>query len=82
MVSFILGESFNYWAIAEGGYQQQLFLQLYFKLRMKHGEFHGKKQKSLPVMKGGKEISLLPSVTCQKSYSGSAERGTESKSAS
>lgn len=32
-VSFILGESFNYWAIAERGYQQQLFLQLCFKLK-------------------------------------------------
>lgn len=32
LVFFILGESFNYWATAEQGYQQQLFLQLCFKL--------------------------------------------------
>lgn len=33
LVSFILGDSFNYWATAEQGYQQQLFLQLCFKLK-------------------------------------------------
>lgn len=44
LVSFILGESFNYWATAEQWYQQQLFLRLCFKIkRVKHCEFHGKK---------------------------------------